>query len=73
MCVRNESTPWTKPEVRSRLVHTTRGPVDLLEAGEGLPILYSHGTGAGSDIVPAMEHSLVAEGFRLIIPNRPGY
>ena len=61
------------PKFRSRVVHTTRGPVDVLEAGEGQPVLYFHGTGAGSDIVPVMEHALVAEGFHLIIPNRPGY
>ena len=69
----SDSGYWPKPEVRRRVVDTTRGPVDTLEVGEGQPILYFHGTGAGAEIVPPWEHALVDEGFRLIIPNRPGY
>src|SRR5688572_12975879 len=65
--------PPPLPESRTCVVQTTKGPVEVLESGHGRPILYFHGTGAGSDIVPAMEHPLVEAGFRLIVPNRPGY
>lgn len=69
----SQSALWPQPEVRSHIVRTTKGPVDVVESGAGWPILYFHGTGAGNDIVPVMEHALVDAGFRLIVPNRPGY
>lgn len=55
------------------IVSTTRGPVDVADTGAGSPILYYHGTGAANDIVLPLEGALVADGFRLIAPNRPGY
>ena len=68
-----QSAGCPKPEVRSRIVQTSKGPVDVVESGDGWPILYFHGTGAGNEIVPTWEHALINEGFRLIVPNRPGY
>jgi pimeloyl-ACP methyl ester carboxylesterase len=47
--------------------------VEFAELGSGAPILYFHGTGAAGDLVFRLEHQLVAAGFRLIVPNRPGY
>jgi pimeloyl-ACP methyl ester carboxylesterase len=35
--------------------------------------LYFHGTGAGNDAALLMEKWLLDDGFRLIVPNRPGY
>lgn len=63
----------TQVEVRQHVVRLRAGPVEVLEAGDGRPVLYFHGTGAGNDLVPAMEHALVRDGFRLVVPNRPGY
>lgn len=71
--VHDQRALWPQPEVRHHVVQTATGPVDVVEAGCGPPILYFHGTGAGADLVPIMEHTLVGAGFRLITPNRPGY
>jgi pimeloyl-ACP methyl ester carboxylesterase len=46
--------------------------VDVLESGDGWPILSFHGTGAGNDIFPILERTLIEDGFRLVVPNRPG-
>jgi pimeloyl-ACP methyl ester carboxylesterase len=56
-----------------RRLTTRLGDVEVLDVGEGLPILYVHGTGAGADAVPSLERPLLEDGCRLIIPNRPGY
>lgn len=55
------------------VVETTCGPVEYAEAGTGHPLLYFHGTGVTGDVMLAVEASLVRDGFRLIVPNRPGY
>lgn len=49
------------------------GPIEYLDLGQGSPILYFHSTGAGNEVVPSMERPLLDSGFRLIVPNRPGY
>jgi len=64
---------WPDVAAVNRVVRTARGDVEFAEAGEGLPILYFHGTGAGNDIVFPIEHTLLDDGFRLIVPHRPGY
>lgn len=58
---------------RCRTIATSHGPVEFAEAGAGPPILYFHGTGAANDLVFLVERPLVRDGFRLIVPNRPGY
>ena len=57
----------------TKLVETRRGLVEYSEAGTGDPILYFHGTGVTGDVMVSVESPLVADGFRLIAPNRPGY
>jgi pimeloyl-ACP methyl ester carboxylesterase len=52
---------------------TARGSFEYIDAGSGAPVLYFHGTGAGNDLALIMEQSLLDQGFRLVIPNRPGY
>ena len=59
------------PEFRTLV--TARGPVELAESGSGPAVLYFHGTGAAGDLVFRVEQKLVDAGFRLIVPNRPGY
>jgi pimeloyl-ACP methyl ester carboxylesterase len=61
------------PDVRSFLLITALGPVEYAAAGEGRPVLYFHGTGAANDLIFCIEGALLAEGFQLMVPNRPGY
>jgi pimeloyl-ACP methyl ester carboxylesterase len=55
------------------IVETRCGPVEYSEAGAGEPVLYFHGTGVTGDVMQGVEAPLVRDGFRLIVPNRPGY
>jgi pimeloyl-ACP methyl ester carboxylesterase len=55
------------------VVETSRGQVECAEDGVGEPVLYFHGAGATCDVMLDIEDPLVADGFRLIVPNRPGY
>lgn len=64
---------WTTNEIALRTLKTSRGIVEYADVGVGLPILYFHGTGAGCDAAVIMERALLDDGFRLIVPNRPGY
>src|SRR5262245_30470013 len=57
----------------TKVVETECGPVEYAEAGAGDPILYFHGTGVTGDVMLAVETSLIEDGFRLVVPNRPGY
>jgi len=50
------------------IIETECGPVDCVESGDGPSVLYFHGTG----MLP-IEKPIADSGFRLIIPNRPGY
>jgi pimeloyl-ACP methyl ester carboxylesterase len=54
-------------------IETPRGPVEFSVAGSGPPILYFHGTPCSSVLAIEMEQQLVADGFQLIVPQRPGY
>ncbi len=60
-------------QVTTETVQTRIGPVEFADAGSGLPVLYFHGTGAGGDAALVTERRLLHDGFRLIVPNRPGY
>lgn len=57
----------------TRVVETRCGPVEYSEAGTGDPVLYFHGTGVTGDVMVAVESPMIDDGFRLIVPNRPGY
>ena len=57
----------------TKVVETDLGPVEYTDAGTGVPILYFHGTGVTGDAMLPVEKPLIEDGFRLIIPNRPGY
>ena len=57
----------------THVVETARGVVEYFDAGAGPPILYFHGTGVTGDVMLTVESPLVDAGFRLIVPNRPGY
>ena len=64
---------WSTGEISLKQVQTSQGLLEYADVGQGLPILYFHGKGAGSDAAIIMERSLLDDGFRLIVPNRPGY
>ena len=57
----------------TKVVQTRCGPVEYSEDGTGDPILYFHGAGVTGDVMVTVESPLVDDGFRLIVPNRPGY
>jgi pimeloyl-ACP methyl ester carboxylesterase len=54
-------------------LETSHGQVEFCDVGQGLPVLYFHGTGAGNDAAVLLEQELLAAGCRLVIPHRPGY
>ena len=56
----------------SRVVDTACGPVEVATAGEGPPLLLSHGSPGGYDQMFYAE-ALTQAGFALIAPSRPGY
>lgn len=56
-----------------QLANTALGTVEYCEAGDGDTILYFHGTGVSGDAMLPIEAPLVDDGFRLLIPSRPGY
>jgi len=64
---------WSTGEINLKQAETSHGLLEYADVGQGLPILYFHGTGAGNDAAIIMERSLLDDGFRLIVPNRPGY
>ena len=64
---------WFTGEIEQRQVQTSKGPVEYADVGQGIPVLYFHGNGVGNDAAVMLEKSLVDDGFRLIVPNRPGY
>ena len=55
------------------LAKTQCGDVEFVSAGSGPPVLVLHGTGGGWDQGLAATERLVARGFRVIAPSRPGY
>jgi pimeloyl-ACP methyl ester carboxylesterase len=59
--------------MQTRVVETHCGPVEYTDVGSGDPIIYFHGTGVTGGVMVAVESALAKDGFRLIVPNRPGY
>ena len=54
-------------------IDTERGAIEYADVGSGDPVLYFHGMLSGSDLALLIEKQLVEDGFRIIIPHRPGY
>jgi pimeloyl-ACP methyl ester carboxylesterase len=55
------------------VVDTPGGPMQYLEIGSGSPVLFVHGSPGGCDAGELMTRFLVATGFRVVCPSRPGY
>ena len=57
----------------STLVDTRCGPIEVQQAGEGIPLLMIHGSGGGHDQGMAWARPLVQQGVRVIAISRFGY
>jgi len=60
-----------KRDPASTIIQTTRGPVETLLLGEGPAVVILHGALGGYD--RAHVYSFPEEGFKFILPSRPGY
>ena len=69
--------PGVRPaEVRdapARLVTTARGPIELVDAGEGPAVLAVHGAMGGCDQSSLLARTLGEPGYRYLAVSRPGY
>jgi 2-hydroxy-6-oxonona-2,4-dienedioate hydrolase len=57
----------------STVVATRCGPIEVQEAGEGIPLLMIHGSGGGHDQGMAWAQPLTQQGVRVIAMSRFGY
>jgi 2-hydroxy-6-oxonona-2,4-dienedioate hydrolase len=57
----------------STLVDTRCGPIEVQQAGEGIPLLMIHGSGGGHDQGMAWARALTQHGVRVIAISRFGY
>jgi 2-hydroxy-6-oxonona-2,4-dienedioate hydrolase len=57
----------------STLVDTRCGPIEVQQAGEGIPLLMIHGSGGGHDQGMAWARPLARQGLRVIAMSRFGY
>ena len=68
------STPTPAPAAPTPApADTPNGPIEYLDVGAGDPVLFVHGSPGGADQGELMTRFLVAAGFRVIAPSRPGY
>jgi len=57
----------------SAVVATRCGPIEVQQAGDGIPLLMIHGSGGGHDQGMAWARPLVQQGVRVIAMSRFGY
>ena len=57
----------------SEVLATRCGPIEVQQAGQGLPLLMIHGSGGGHDQGMAWARPLVQQGVRVIAMSRFGY
>lgn len=58
--------------MQSKIIQTTNGPVEFTMEGQGDAVLFIHG-GNGTCFSNFRQEPLLREGFRVLIPSRPGY
>jgi len=71
-------TSWRSDKIAaldaaSEIAKTSAGVVEFLARGEGPPVLVFHGTPGGYDQAMLLGSELLAAGFQIIAPSRPGY
>lgn len=62
-------------ELQQRVVDTTLGTIAVAEAGSGTPLVMLHGGGPGASGISNYHQNLpaLAERFRVILPDQPGF
>jgi len=60
-------------QIPQKTIVTPHGAVEYADIGHGPAIVYFHGFGIGNQRIVEIEAGLIEAGFRLIVPNRPGY
>lgn len=63
----------TSSTTGSTMVETRCGPIEVQQAGEGVPLLMIHGSGGGHDQGMAWARPLSQQGVRVIAMSRFGY
>ena len=63
----------TRAAQGSTMVDTRCGPIEVQQAGTGIPLLMIHGSGGGHDQGMAWAQPLVQQGVRVIAMSRFGY
>lgn len=63
----------SKPTTTTEVVETELGTIELIDRGDGPPVLFVHGSPGGADQGALMSSFLVEQGFRVVAPSRPGY
>jgi len=58
--------------MNSQITHTSKGPIEYTLQGSGPVVLVCHGTSSNCFSMSGVE-PLVAAGFSVLIPSRPGY
>ena len=77
-CATGQIRDWKSQRIEtlernSRLDETSVGPVEYAVFGDGIPVLFVHGSMAGYDSGFAFEPLITGLGVQLICPSRPGY
>jgi pimeloyl-ACP methyl ester carboxylesterase len=62
---------WKRLPRNSRVVATTRGPMEYALVGEGPTLLFAHGALGGYD--QSLNMARLIHGFKVLAPSRPGY
>lgn len=64
----------TTAELTGRHIETTLGPIHVTEVGQGTPLVLLHGGGPGASALANYRENLAAfAGFRVILPDQPGF
>ena len=61
--ISDRANRWNTEPIDNQQAATSRGPVEFADVGDGLPILYFHGTGAGYHAVVLMEFGTETNGL----------
>lgn len=61
-------------QLNSQMIDTSLGTIHVTEVGTGMPLVLLHGGGPGASALANYEANLASfSGFRLILPDQPGF